>query len=1486
MRTRRRQIRVLMSGIVLAGAMALYAPFAAETACAAEAGRIRTVGTEVPAVFLQEEAVVKGQEVLTVEARYSSNHIRFQGTQGATGYYVLRADSQDGNFARLNTEAIPAAEGQEAYSYVDESAGTNTRYWYKVETVSGEGSTFTEAAADSFSTGVEALQSHAEEGQFHKDFTNDMTFQNRIEEGTEEEVERVSALEQGTILITYQSAANTNGAKLTLLSVKNSESQTPTGDATLTNGDNQMRIVHQDMGIRWDFSDTIEKSGNNFNGTEYIYRQSANVGVWGTYGVSYGAYQEGTDNILFAWNGGSDATLAGEGFFSGFSGLDTLTIGAAKNGNDTVLPFHGKIAYVTITDEVLSRQEIVAYTAAVSQQIGSLGMTLPELMQSTLYDDNSWVFAGGEGVSGGFDQTRGVLNYVGQYEVYMRYVTAGGNENKYQRHAVNAGVPGRTLDQIVDRYEELVGRYEPRVAAYLVGIEDYSEGQEGLEAFKENLRQFIDSSRALRSGNQGFAVIQKPFAAKDADTNAKAKMYADAVTEVQQEYTGTGSEKILVVDHYTPTNTDTFKDTMLVKDGVLNAQGHHLIAKQLAEAAYGSAGNFMASAVITARTEEEQPEYYMTQVPGLTVTEEGLEVSIEGSADGGWRYIVTADDVTVSGIAPRSNFVITDLPEAETYIVKIKSSDNTAQLRTQSVSSEVGSRGQVYVPEMDEEQQALAELIKTEEPLTWLFMGDSITHGAQATKGYDNVPRLFEKYIRGELKRTEDVMVNTAVWGAQTAGTLERIYQRMEKYEPDVVSIMLGTNDAARVAPTNGGVVISVDQYEANMRAIIARIRSINPEAFVILRTPIYTWNNTNNRLTYMPQEMERLREIAEEDPKILFVEQFAWGEEYIETYTWLKTTDGRFIFSDNLHPDGNGHLIMFRHFLKGAGLWKEDSAMVDLSYTMPITEVRKDTVPELTAESGAFRLSVTDLIADSGVTDLGAVHLRAEDTVTGQSYERSVKAGEAALLLSGLPEEREYLVEVWGYRKTAAEKILFEDQRLELGMPVEMETAAAPVFSVPAGHYTSVQNVEITTETEGATIYYTLDGSEPDSESIEYTAPVTISESMTIKAIAVKEGMANSAVAEAAYEIEITEELETVIIPVFNLPGGAYEGAQSIEITTATEGAVIYYTLDGSEPDRESTEYTGPFTITETTTIKTFAVKEGMEDSMVNAVRYEIEIPAPAETKVAAPVFSKEAGTFTTSQKVAVTTTTEGAKIYYTTNGSTPTIKSTAYTGEITVDKSMLIRAIAVKEGLEDSDVVSIRYEMEKEWIFTDLEEKQGWWQYDAVKYTYEAGIMAERGTGSGEFAPSENLTRGMFATVLYRMAGEPSITYEAKFPDVDPEKYYAKAITWANKNGIVDGKPDGSFGPELNISRAEIAKMLKGYADYCGFDTTAVKDLSTFADGAAVMKSDWKKKALQWATAVNMITGKDGKLAADDPATRVECAQMIRKFGIEYLQ
>ena len=89
--------------------------------------------------------------------------------------------------------------------------------------------------------------------------------------------------------------------------------------------------------------------------------------------------------------------------------------------------------------------------------------------------------------------------------------------------------------------------------------------------------------------------------------------------------------------------------------------------------------------------------------------------------------------------------------------------------------------------------------------------------------------------------------------------------------------------------------------------------------------------------------------------------------------------------------------------------------------------------------------------------------------------------------------------------------------------------TAAAPTFSPVGGTYTEAQSVTITSTTEGADIYYTLDGSAPTTSSTEYTGPITISETATLKAIATKTGMNNSAVNSADYTILNAEDAMTV---------------------------------------------------------------------------------------------------------------------------------------------------------------------------------------------------------------------------------------------------------------------------------------------------------------------------------------------------------------------
>jgi hypothetical protein len=246
----------------------------------------------------------------------------------------------------------------------------------------------------------------------------------------------------------------------------------------------------------------------------------------------------------------------------------------------------------------------------------------------------------------------------------------------------------------------------------------------------------------------------------------------------------------------------------------------------------------------------------------------------------------------------------------------------------------------------------------------------------------------------------------------------------------------------------------------------------------------------------------------------------------------------------------------------------------------------------------------------------------------------------------------------------------------------------STPTFSPAAGAYTSAQSVNISDATSGASIYYTTNGTTPTTSSTPYVAPVAVSSTETLDAIAVASGDTNSAVASAAYTI--TSPPPAVSTPTFSPAAGAYTSAQSVNISDATSGATIYYTNNGTTPTTSSTPYAGPIAVSSTETLEAIAVASGDTNSAVASAAYTI---TPTPPTVTTPVFSLAEGTYTSAQSVNISDATSGATIYYTTNGSTPTTSSTAYTGSITVSSTETLEAIAVVTGDTNSAVASAAY-------------------------------------------------------------------------------------------------------------------------------------------------------------------------------------------------
>lgn len=164
--------------------------------------------------------------------------------------------------------------------------------------------------------------------------------------------------------------------------------------------------------------------------------------------------------------------------------------------------------------------------------------------------------------------------------------------------------------------------------------------------------------------------------------------------------------------------------------------------------------------------------------------------------------------------------------------------------------------------------------------------------------------------------------------------------------------------------------------------------------------------------------------------------------------------------------------------------------------------------------------------------------------------------------------------------------------------------------------------------------------------------------------------------------------------------------------------------------------------------------------------------------------------------------------------------------------------------------------------------------WYCDPVRYAVEKGLF--KGVTDTTFEPSGTMTRGMAATVLYRIAGEPAAAYAPLFSDVPEDRWYTSAVVWAGQNQIDAGK-DGAFRPKESITREELASMLYQYASLVGADA-AGSGLDSFSDAGDV--SAWARDAMAWAVQKEIMQGSGGLLRPGASASRAEVAAMFQRF------
>jgi hypothetical protein len=244
-------------------------------------------------------------------------------------------------------------------------------------------------------------------------------------------------------------------------------------------------------------------------------------------------------------------------------------------------------------------------------------------------------------------------------------------------------------------------------------------------------------------------------------------------------------------------------------------------------------------------------------------------------------------------------------------------------------------------------------------------------------------------------------------------------------------------------------------------------------------------------------------------------------------------------------------------------------------------------------------------------------------------------------------------------------------------------------------GSYFGAQMVSLSTETPGSTIYYTTSGNTPNITTPNgftklYTGSFQIFATTTVKAMAIKTGLGNSAVTTSV--ITVTGIIPT---PTISPATGTYLGNQTITITSTTPDAVIYYTTNGNNPLLTSANfftklYTGPFQITASANVRAVATKVGMINSSVASVQITVTPSTPTAER---PVITPATGTFSGPQMVSMTSATPGAAIYYTTSGNNPAVGTgftKLYSLPFAMNATVTVRAMSVATGFFNSGVTS----------------------------------------------------------------------------------------------------------------------------------------------------------------------------------------------------
>ncbi len=316
--------------------------------------------------------------------------------------------------------------------------------------------------------------------------------------------------------------------------------------------------------------------------------------------------------------------------------------------------------------------------------------------------------------------------------------------------------------------------------------------------------------------------------------------------------------------------------------------------------------------------------------------------------------------------------------------------------------------------------------------------------------------------------------------------------------------------------------------------------------------------------------------------------------------------------------------------------------------------------------------------------------------------------------------------------------------------------------------------------------------------------------------------------------------------------------------------GAPVYYTLNGSRFNQQSTLYTGSFVTSCPVEIQAVAAFK------LNGDRSEVTTCNVTVPPCTTPVIQIKDG------RATISCSTSGAPIYYTLDDTKATTSSRVYTGAFNIKPGTTVRAVAGGGNYLVSGETVLHYSKQGN-LFTDVFPYN--WHYDAVDELATRGIM--KGVGNNTFASAVTTTRTMIVAMLYRYSGEQleaGWTRTNTFTDVPDGVWYSDAVEWAYRNNLIDGYMDNTFRGSRAISRAEMCKIFVNFLNYKGHDLDVETDgRYRFKDGNTIPNYAAGCVNATYVTGL-MIGDKNGNFVPSRTATRAEAAVvMMRMINLE---